>query len=225
MNSVSQFTNEFPTNCIDEINSISNFVSKNNTSFFCFVLIYFFPTVIPSVYTEGIFPSIKSLENLPREYSLGISVCIYRFSSSAYRIKPVKTSNIKEAWAHIKGVRKPYAFRHKHIYSLLPLHLHILLHLLFYLYKSLLIPSLMSFYHTKYLVLTWFSKGPPTISPTVSKGLCTRVLLASMIAALTYLKALVISMKIKRKDRSIIASATPAGVFWTRVVLSAAGIV
>jgi len=32
--------------------------------FFFFVL-NFFPTVISSVYTEGIFPSVKSLENLP----------------------------------------------------------------------------------------------------------------------------------------------------------------
>jgi hypothetical protein len=26
---------------------------------------YFFPTVIPSVYTEGIYMSVKSIENLP----------------------------------------------------------------------------------------------------------------------------------------------------------------
>jgi hypothetical protein len=58
-------------------------------------------------------------------------------------MKQLKTSNIEE---------KPYAFRQKQIPSLLPLHLQLLLLLLLllYLYKS----SLMSFYHTKYLVLT-----------------------------------------------------------------------
>jgi hypothetical protein len=41
-------------------------VKMTRHHFFCFVLI-FFPTVIPSVYTEEIFLSEKSLENLPTE--------------------------------------------------------------------------------------------------------------------------------------------------------------
>jgi len=40
------------------------FFGKNNTSSFFFFVLIFFPTVIPSVYTEGIFLSVKSLRNL-----------------------------------------------------------------------------------------------------------------------------------------------------------------
>ena len=70
-------------------------------------------------------------------------------------MKQVKTCNIKGSLSTQKKGLKPYALRHKHIPSLIPLHLHLLLHLfLLYLYKSSLIPSLMSFYHTKYFVLT-----------------------------------------------------------------------
>ena len=54
----SQFTNEFT----DGI-----YVGKNGTSSFFFIFFNFFLTVIPSVYTEGIFLSVKSLGNLPTE--------------------------------------------------------------------------------------------------------------------------------------------------------------
>jgi hypothetical protein len=37
-------------------------MTRHHIFFICF---NFFPTVIPSVYTERIFPSVKSLENLP----------------------------------------------------------------------------------------------------------------------------------------------------------------
>ena len=78
------------------------------------------------------------------------------FLPLTYRMKQVKTWSIKGSLSTQKRGSKPYALRHKHIYSLLPLHLHLLLLLLllFYLHKSSLIPSLMSFYHTKYLILT-----------------------------------------------------------------------
>jgi len=56
-------------------------------------------------------------------------------------MKQLKTSNIEA---------KPCALRQKHIPSLFPLHLHLFL---VYVYKSSLIPSLISFYHTKYLAL------------------------------------------------------------------------
>jgi len=70
--------------------------------------------------------------------------------SLTYRIMAVKTGDIKESLSTQKKGSKPYAFRHKHIPSLLPLHPYLFL----YLYKSPLIPSLMSFYHIKHLVLT-----------------------------------------------------------------------
>ena len=54
---------ELPTKFIPSVISL---VKMTRHHFFSFVLI-FFPTVIPSVYTEGIFLSVKSLENLPME--------------------------------------------------------------------------------------------------------------------------------------------------------------
>ena len=42
-------------------------VKNDMSSFFFYFVLIFFPTVIPSVCTEGIFPSVKSLENLPTE--------------------------------------------------------------------------------------------------------------------------------------------------------------
>jgi len=67
---------------------------------------------------------------------------------------PLICCNIKGSLRTQKKGLKPYALGQKHIHSLLPLHLHPLLHLLLYLHKSLLIPLLMSFDHTKYFVLT-----------------------------------------------------------------------
>jgi hypothetical protein len=63
MNSVHIFTNKFT----DGINSVGNPVGKNDTSLFFLLCFNFFPMVIPSIYTEGIFLSVKSLENLPME--------------------------------------------------------------------------------------------------------------------------------------------------------------
>jgi hypothetical protein len=61
----SQFTNEFTDGVIDKINSVGNSVGKNDTSlFFLLYFNYFFPTVIPSVNTERIFPLVKSVGNL-----------------------------------------------------------------------------------------------------------------------------------------------------------------
>jgi len=92
------------------------------------------------------------------------------------RMKKVKINNIKESLSTQKKGLKPYALRHKHILSLLSLHIHPLLHLfLLYLHKSSLKPSLMSFYHTKYLILTWYLEGPPTTPLGVSKGLCASI--------------------------------------------------
>jgi hypothetical protein len=79
-----------------------------------------------------------------------------------HSMKQVKTCNIKGSLSTQKKGSKPYALRHKHIPSLFPLHLHLLL---LNLHKSSLIPSLMSFYHTKYLIPTSFSEGPPTTPP------------------------------------------------------------
>jgi hypothetical protein len=45
-----------PTDFTDGINSVGNSVGKS---------LIFFPTIIPSVYTDEIFLSVKSLENLP----------------------------------------------------------------------------------------------------------------------------------------------------------------
>ena len=58
------FIDGFTKGITDGINFVGNSVGKNDTSsiFFYFVLI-FFPTVIPSVYTEGIFSSVKSLRS------------------------------------------------------------------------------------------------------------------------------------------------------------------
>ena len=63
---------------IEFIPSVIPLVKMTRHHFFCFVLI-FFPTVILSVYTEGIFPSVKSLENLlteifPRYFHLYLSI-------------------------------------------------------------------------------------------------------------------------------------------------------
>jgi hypothetical protein len=62
MNSVHSLPTVLPTGFTD-----------TSTFFFCFVLIILFPTIIPSVYTEGILPSVY----FRQKYSLGISICIY----------------------------------------------------------------------------------------------------------------------------------------------------
>ena len=66
MNNVHSFTNEFTNG----INSVGNSVGKS---------IMFFPTVIPSVYTDEIFSLVKSLENLlteifPQYFRLDLSI-------------------------------------------------------------------------------------------------------------------------------------------------------
>ena len=61
---------------IDMMNSVHSLPTNLPTEFmlvkmarhhFFFICFNFFLTVIPSVYTEGIFLSVKSLENLPTE--------------------------------------------------------------------------------------------------------------------------------------------------------------
>jgi hypothetical protein len=45
-------------------------------------LFYFFPTVIPSVYTDKIFSSVKFITIYRRNISINIFICIYQFSNS-----------------------------------------------------------------------------------------------------------------------------------------------
>jgi hypothetical protein len=72
MNNVHSLPTDLPTDLPTEvpmeiISSVIPLVKMTRHHFcFCFVLI-FFSMVIPSVYTEGIFPSVKSLGNLPME--------------------------------------------------------------------------------------------------------------------------------------------------------------
>jgi hypothetical protein len=65
MNSVHSLPKNLPTDFTDIIYSVGNCVGKNDTSLFFLLCFNFFPTIIPSVYTKGIFPSVKSLGNLP----------------------------------------------------------------------------------------------------------------------------------------------------------------
>jgi len=61
----SQFTNGITEGFYRwNFSSVIPLVKMTRHLFFCFVL-NFFPTVIPSVYTKGIFPSVKSIKNLP----------------------------------------------------------------------------------------------------------------------------------------------------------------
>ena len=61
INIVHNLPTNLPTDFTDGINS----VGKNDTLLFFFFVLIFFLTVILSVYTEGIFPSVKSLKNIP----------------------------------------------------------------------------------------------------------------------------------------------------------------
>jgi len=85
----------------NNIKTVGNSVGINYMSLY-FLALFFFSTVIPSVYTEGIFLSVKFTIIYRRKHSVSIAVCIYQFSgserystSSCFLILILKNNNLE----------------------------------------------------------------------------------------------------------------------------------
>ena len=103
INSVHSLPMNLPTDFTDRTYSVSNSVVKNDTSSFFLLCFNFFSTVISSVYTEGIFPSVNPSKIYRWKYSLNIFVCIYRFWGSEVKdTVGVKKGEGKRQWGDCK---------------------------------------------------------------------------------------------------------------------------
>jgi hypothetical protein len=93
-----------PMDLTNNIKTVGNSVGINYMSLYFLALFFFlfFFIVIPSVYTERIFLSVKFTIIYQRKHSVSIAVCIYQFSgserystSSCFLILILKNNNLE----------------------------------------------------------------------------------------------------------------------------------